>query len=330
MSRGPGNLLVTGVPGWLTAAFLRSIRAEHLPGLTSIRCLVEPHLDPQQSTVNGERCGVEYVSADLRDTAALRSATQGIDSVLHAAGILHVRRTDDWYQINTHGTRNLVWAAVQAGVRRFVFISSNAAAGRSPDPQRLLTETDSPSPLSHYGRSKWLAEKHLAGYGKVMETVVLRPCMFYGPPVPARHVDIYQRLISGRMPLIGQGNYARSLTYVDHLVQACRLALTHPAAAGQTYFISDLEPYTTKEVTDAMAQALGVSARYLKLPDVTAKLAYKLDLKLAECGLYWQALHLAGEADWNVGVSCEKARTELGYEPAISLNEGMKRAVAWC
>ncbi len=324
-------MLLTGVPGWLTDALLQSLRTTPGPGLTAVRCLVQPGVRIAIGAAEDEAgIPVECAIGDLRDPASLTAALQGIDTVLHAAGVLHVRRTRDWYEINTYGTARLVEAAVAARVERFVFVSSNAAAGRSDRRERPLTEADPPRPLSHYGRSKWLAEQAVAAHQGRIETVILRPCMFYGPPVPARHVEVYQRVLRGRMPLVGDGQFARSLTYIDNLVQACWLAMAHPAASGQTYFISDRPVYTTRQVVEAMAVALGVPPRFLPLPRGVAPVAYRLDLALARAGLYWQTLHLVGEADWHVGVSCEKACRELGYAPTVELHEGMKRAVAWC
>src|SRR5262249_46984325 len=134
----------------------------------------------------------EIVRGDVLDGACLARAVAGIDMVVHAAAVMHVRRIDEYYAINTEGTRNLALEAVKAGVRRFVYVSTNAAAGRSDSPERLVSESDPDKPLSHYGRSKWLAERWLFEAPANMERVVLRPCMFYGPPVPDRHVDIYR------------------------------------------------------------------------------------------------------------------------------------------
>jgi nucleoside-diphosphate-sugar epimerase len=355
--RQPRQLLITGVPGWLAAALLEDLARNPWPELAGIRCLVEPGAklsdlmlssdgvplascqcrgaDCQSAEVMAPsqpapHAAIEIVRGDLRDADALRAAVQGVDTVLHAAGIVHARRTRDWYDVNTAGTRLLAEAAATSGVERLVFISSNAAAGRAESRDRPLTEADPPRPLSHYGRSKWLAERAVLAMAGRIEPVVLRPCMFYGPPVPRRHVDIYRRILHGRMPLVGGGDFARSLTHVDNLVQGCRLAMTHAAAVGQTYYITDEPVYTTREIVEAMADALGTSPRFLRLPRLTATVAYAVDRTLAAMGCYWQTVHLVGESDWHVGVSCDKARRELGYRPARTLAEGMREAVAWC
>jgi nucleoside-diphosphate-sugar epimerase len=327
--RPVGRLLVTGVPGWLTAGLFASLSHAPLRGLTEIRCLVQPG---QQASIPTMFSGipVDFVQGDLLDAPSLRAATAGVDTVMHAAGVLHVRRTNDFYEINTRGTQRLLEAALDAKVQRFVLISSNAAAGRSTSRSKLLTEADPARPLSHYGRSKLLAEEGVLAARDRMEVVVSRPCMFYGPPVPARHVEVYQRIRTGRMPLVGSGDYARSLTYIDSLVQGTRLALVRAAARGQVYYISDAAVYTTKRVVEAMAAAIGVEPRFLPVPGLVGPLAYATDVSLARLGVYWQTVHLVGESDWHVGVTCAKARDELGYAPMVEIEEGMRRAVDWC
>jgi nucleoside-diphosphate-sugar epimerase len=162
------------------------------------------------------------------------------------------------------------------------------------------------------------------------EIVILRPSMFYGPPVPPGHVEIYRPILDGRMPLVGDGKFARSITYIDNLVQACRLALYRPNAAGQTYYIVDARVYSTKEIVEEMGHALGAPVRYLRLPRSVGPTAYALDRALAALGPYWPSLHLLGESHWHVGISCAKAMRELGFKPEIDLTTGMQRVVHWC
>lgn len=320
------RLLVTGVPGWLTEALLHDLARDRGPALEEVRSLVMPGSRPPD--IQSTNVRFTAVEGRLEDEASLAAATKGCDAVLHAAGVLHVRRTSDWYDVNTHGTKRLLNAALTSGVKRFVLVSTNAAGGKAPHASHLMTEADPSRPLSHYGRSKLLAEEHVLN--AKLEGVVIRPCMFYGPPVPARHVEIYRRILTGRMPIVGSGDYARSLTHIDNLVQGCRLALSHPSAPGEAFYIADDPVYTTRRVTEAMAQALGVTPRYLRLPALSASLAFLLDRLLASLGLYWQNLHLVGEANWHVGVSIAKAKAVLGYAPTETLESGMQGAIDWC
>jgi len=268
------------------------------------------------------------VEGQLEDERSLAIATAGCDAVLHAAGLLHARRTSEWYEVNTAGTNCLLKAATVSGVKRFVLISTNAAAGRASGPEHLMTESEPSRPLSHYGLSKRQAEELVLNAG--LDGVVIRPCMFYGPPVPNRHVEIYRRILKGKIPIVGSGNYARSLTHIDNLVQGCRLALTHPQAPAETFYIADDPVYTTRQILEAMAQALGVTPRYLRLPASFATLAYWGDRLIASFGFYWQNLHLVGEANWHVGVSIAKAKSILGYAPRVTLEEGMRGGIEWC
>lgn len=132
------------------------------------------------------------------------------------------------------------------------------------------------------------------------------------------------------MPLVGDGSYARSLTYIDNLVQAVHLAMTVSGIGGRVYYVADGRSYTTREVVEAMATALGVRPRFLGLPAFVARASHLADSLLSMYGVYHQTLHLVGEADWNVGVSIERARADLGYEPSVGIEEGMRAAVGWC
>lgn len=323
-------LVVTGFPGWLTDGFFSFLQSHSLRDWSAMRCIVHPDAKIDPSLCDQLPANTEIIRANLSDRAAVAEVLIGASHVLHAAGVLHVKRTKEWYTVNTDYTRQLVDLSVAAGVKRFVFISSNAAAGRSEKRGELLTEEVPAKPLSHYGRSKYLAEEYIRGVSQKIETVILRPCMFYGPPVPARHVDIYRRICTGKMPLVGDGGFDRSVIHIQNLAEMCYLSLTSAAAVGQTYYVADEKVYSTKQIVEAMGQALEVKPRFLRLPAFVAQCAYRLDMALAAMGIYWQTLHLVGEADWNVGLSCEKAKRELGYTSKFSLTEGMKEAVDWC
>lgn len=329
-------LAVTGFPGWLTQALLDDLTACD-SGLIEVKAFLHPSVFPSSADLRKRNPILSSVHPlDLGRTddspESVEAALRGVDVLIHSAAVIHVDRPADWYRVNTEGTIRLAQAARAAGVRRFVFISSNAAGGRCESDTQVLTESDPARPLSDYGRSKLLAEQALMEMHRqgVFEIVVLRPSMFYGPPVPDRHVDVYRRIISGRMPMVGDGHYRRSITYIGNLVQATRLAMSHPAASGEIFYVVDEPVYTTRSITQAMAAALGVPLRILQLPAIAGPIAYRADRVLASAGIYWKNLHLVGEAHWHVALSCGKIQRCLGYAPSVTINEGMVCAVEWC
>jgi nucleoside-diphosphate-sugar epimerase len=329
-------LAITGVPGWLTQALLDDLGDSNLDRIRKIKAFVHPGLLDSSGQIAQRNPILNSIHPlDLRQPGlfkGVQDALRDVDVLLHAAGAIHVQRTADWYRINLDGTLYLARAARAAGVRRFVFISSNAAGGRCGSAAQVLTESDLARPLSHYGRSKWLAEQGLAAMQRdgEFDVVILRPSMFYGPPVPERHVDVYRRILAGRMPMVGDGRYRRSITYIDNLVQATRLAMTHPDAPGEVFYVVDEPVYTTRRIAESMASALAVPLRLLRFPALVGPAAYFADRALASIGLYWQNLHVLGESHWHVALSCGKIKRRLGYQPRVEIDEGMRRAVEWC
>jgi nucleoside-diphosphate-sugar epimerase len=327
-------ILITGAPGWLADAVLAKLKASVTENPHPVRCFVQRGFPEKNlATWQQQLQPIETVSGDLADTESLKAACKKMSGgiVLHSAGIIHPRRTSDWYRFNRDGTLALARAAKEEGVRRFIFVSSNAAQGAASSPQHLLTEEMPCKPLSHYGRSKYEAEQALIALHEKgrFDVVIVRPCMFYGPPLPLRHIDIFKRIQKGRLPLVGGGEYTRSLSYIDDLADGIVLALTHPSAAGEIFNLCDKKPYTTREVCEAMAEALDVSARFFRLPSFSASIAYRMDRLLAAGGFYSMNFHLLGEANWNVGCSSEKAQRLLGFNPKVDVRVGYRRAVLW-
>jgi UDP-glucose 4-epimerase len=326
------KIAVTGYPGWLSCALIDDFANDSGANLSEVVFLTRPsEVQAAAALSSPYPWKSAIVPFDLEARESLRGRLEGVDAIVHAAALIHVRRTSDWYRVNTEGTARLAGEAKRAGVRRFVFISSIAAAGRS-GPHRHLSEEDEPRPLHHYGRSKLLAERQLLAMHEpgVFDVVILRPAMFYGPPVPQRHADIYRRILHGMMPLVGDGKYNRSLVHIGNLVQAVRLALTSSNAPGNSYFIVDGPVYTTLAIVEAMAEALGTKPRYLHLPQALAQAAYQIDRMVSAVGFYAAPIHLVGEAHWHQAASCQKAMRELGYAPKVELREGMRGAIDWC
>jgi nucleoside-diphosphate-sugar epimerase len=327
--------LVTGAPGWLGTPLVEALAQgvsfrSIAVGPRRVRCVVQPGVDVGAL----ERLGsnVEVVRADLRDATALAGICDGATTVFHAAGLVHPHRVKELYDVNVGGTRNILSAAIESGSKRFILVSSNSPAGLNESAGRLMTEHDAPRPYLNYGLSKLQAEwavldAHRTGR---IETTIARPCWFYGPNQPARQTKFLRMIKSGRPIVIGLGSNLRSLTYVDNAVQGLLLLEAVEKAGGETYWITDRRPYSFIEIVQTVAKILGVELRPRYLPSVGSDVARFVDSLLQMAGLYQQEIHVAGELTASIAVSIEAARRDLGYDPEIELEEGMRRSIDWC
>ncbi len=246
--------------------------------------------------------------------------------VIHLAARVHVMNDTEgdsltaFRAVNVDGTLNLARQAAAAGVTRFVFISSVKVNGESTQPGRAFTEADAPKPQDAYGQSKHEAEQGLrqlsADTG--MEVVVVRPPLVYGPGVKANFAAL-KRAVQRGWPLpLGAVHNLRSLVALDNLVDFIVTCIAHPKAANQTFLVSDGQDLSTTELVRGMAQAAGVSVHLLKVPMWTLQaggaLLGKGDAVQRLCG--------------NLQVDMSKARSLLGWVPLVSVEEGLRRAMA--
>jgi nucleoside-diphosphate-sugar epimerase len=330
-----GTAVVTGVPGWLGTKLVEAlVNGASFRAITTkpidVRCIVQPGIDVAPLERLGKR--VEIVRADLRDERAVADVCRGATVVYHAAGIIHPRKVQDLYDINVAGTRNILASAIAGKAKRFILVSSNSPAGLNEFASRLMTEDDPPRPYLNYGLSKlqaeWLVnDAHRAGR---IEGVILRPCWFYGPNQPARQSRFFTMIKGGKPIVFGRGDNLRSMSYVDNTVQGLLLAGAVDKAAGKTYWITDRRPYSFIEIIQTVAKILGVEVRPRYLPSFGSDVARLVDSLMQMAGLYNQEIHVAGELAASIAVSIDAARRDLGYDPEIELEEGMRRSIEWC
>ena len=328
------RILVTGAPGWLGSSLVRAIIGGFKSGPVdqaseAVRIVSLPGEDTKELTAAGD---VQAVMADLRDARLPDGLCEGIDTVYHCAGIIHPKRIQDLYDINVTGTRNLLDAAIAAKVRRFVFVSSNSPAGLNENATRLMLEDDPPRPYLNYGLSKLQSEWAVndAFRSGRIETVIARPCWFYGPNQPLRQTTFFKMIKKGNPPIVGKGDNLRSMSYVDNTVQGLLLAGSVERAAGETYWITDRRPYSWVEILQTVARLLSVDLRPRYIPKLGGDVARLVDSLLQMAGRYNQEIHVAGELGESIAVSIDKACKELGYDPEIELEEGMRRSIEWC
>jgi nucleoside-diphosphate-sugar epimerase len=308
-------ILVTGGSGFVGSALLQRLLTDGLEARASAR-----------SSLSAELKGVQYRPIlDMTAATDWSAALIGVQAVVHCAARVHVMQDDAtdplqaYREVNVHGTLNLARQAAQAGVGRFVFISSITVNGEATQPGQPFSADDKPAPLDPYGVSKLEAELGLreieAQTG--MEVVIVRPPLVYGPGVKA-NFESMMRWVARGIPLpLGAIQNARSMVALDSLVDLLVTCLTHPAAAGQTFLVSDGEDVSTTELLRRTAQAMGKKALLLPVP------AFVLDLGASLLGKRAVAQRLCG----SLQVDIEKTRRLLGWFPPLTLDQGLKKAV---
>jgi nucleoside-diphosphate-sugar epimerase len=316
------RVLVTGANGFV--------------GKTLCRCLLQGSYSPRaglhsRASWPALKAAVPGLSdftviGDLGTNPTLSGAFENLDVVVHLAARAHMMHDDakdplkEFRRVNVAGTEALARAAVEHGLRRMVFVSTTKVNGESTR-GKAFTEEDRPDPQDPYGVSKWEAEQALRSIGAKtgLEIVVVRPPLVYGPGVRANFLRLISAVnrgiplplpaIRNRRSLIGVGNLA------DFLVQ-CAI---HPAAANETFMVSDGEDVSTRELIARLALPLGRPARFLPVPEFAVRLPARLAGKEAAVNRLFGSL----------AVNSEKARKVLGWTPPVTLDSGLAATARW-
>lgn len=338
MIDAPDVTIVTGAAGWLGRALLDHLARDggpfHRPG--TVRALVTSGDDARLVATHR---GVEPVVGDVRRPDGLRelfSGLTGVVDVIHTAGVIHPVRTDDFTEINARGTENVARACADHGVRRLVHVSSNSPFGANATATDTFRNDEPYAPYYGYGRSKMQAElRVLDAVAGGLDAVIVRPPWFYGPFQPPRQTTFFRLVRTGRFPVVGDGRQRRSMGHVDNLVQGIVRAELTPTPPGRAWWIADARPYEINEIVATVGRALSaegfdVQANTLRLPAIAGRLAERADAVIQRRGRYVQQIHVLGEMDKTIACDITAARDELGYEPTVALEAGMRQSIRWC
>lgn len=308
------NTLVTGITGFVGMALAHRLTADDVAVRGAVRREVEAKgaFEPVHvGSVNGV--------TDWKDALA------GVDSIVHLAARAHVLDEQEtnpleaFRRVNMEGTLKLARQAAEAGVRRFVFMSSIGVNGN--ETARPFNEIDVPAPTEPYAVSKWEAERGLRELASKasLDLVIIRPPLVYGPGAPGNFGSLLRWVHKGvPLPLGAVTQNRRSLVGLHNLVDLIVTCLEHPGAAGETFLVSDGEDVSTAGLLRKVGDALERPARLVPVP------VWILRAAATALGKREMARRLLG----SLQVDASKAREVLGWVPPVSLDEGLRRAVA--
>jgi nucleoside-diphosphate-sugar epimerase len=269
----------------------------------------------------------ETVIGDL-ETPLPRDHLTGIDVVFHLAGKAHAlsesqQDIGEYFRINKEGTRKILEAARDAGVPRFIFFSSVKAMNEGS--HHCLDETTTCLPETPYGKSKLEAEQLVLKGDYVTEPAVLRLSMVYGPAMKGNLPRMIETVAKGVFPPIPEFGNKRSMAHVKDVVQAAILAAEKPQAVGQTYIVTDGQPYSTRKMYEWICEILNKPVPGWHLPKMVFQgLAKVGDMigKLRGRRFFFDsdALDKLSSSSW---YSSQKIKTELGYHPNHNLRNAL-------
>jgi len=321
---GDMRVLVTGATGFVGSHLAERLCHEG----AAVACLVRP--TSRLTALEG--LPVETRVGTLEDADSLARAAADAQIVFHVAGITRARTPEAYLRANAEATARLVDAVARScpGLRRFVYVSSLAAVGPAPTPEPL-DETADPRPLPGYGASKLAGEHAVLAARDRLPVTIVRPPAVYGPRDP-NFIALFRTARRLRLaPVIGGRDKMLSMVHAADLADGLWRAATTDAAVGQTYFIAS-GTHTWGDIVAALAAALGRRVRVLPIPSLVARL-------IGEIGeLRWT---LTGKPQ----IICRrkirdllaprwictwaKAEHQLGYRPAMRLEEGFRQTAEW-
>ena len=311
------KVLVTGASGFIGRAVISALRDQNYV----VRAASRMH-----GSAVIEDPGVEWVKiGELGPDTDWSSALDGIEGVIHLAARTHLMNDlapdplAAFRRINTKGTEVLARSAAAAGVKRLVFLSTAKVHGEKSG-TTPFSENDEPKPIDPYAISKWEAEQALARVSQAtgLDYAVLRPPLVYGPGVGANFFRLL-RLAAYGLPLpFASINNLRSLVFVDNLANAVVTVLLSPVAAQGTFLVSDGEDISTPTLISRLATAMGRPARLFHLSQPVLRLLFSVIGQGAAADRLMQSLQV------------DSTRLQaLGWRPAISMDEGIRRTVKW-
>jgi len=323
------RILVTGASGFLGGHLIEEVVSKGYDVIGMVR----------KSSDTGflRSLGVELRVGDLTAPESLSQATEGIDVVIHLAAYYTFFGKEDLYRkVNVEGTRLLLEAALNNGVRRFIYCSSTEAIGPVKNPP--ADEDSPPNPSYEYGRSKLEAEKVVRSYGGGgIEYSILRPSGIYGPrnvnDISYWFITAFAKNALPTRIIVGDGKNLIQFAYVEDVVQGFLLVLEKPEVSkNQTYFISEDRAYTYLEVYKILAELCNREPPRIHVPPLLAK-TFVIPVELfnrirGKVDFTWRT-STVNDMTSDRAYSISKAMKDLGFRPKYDLKTGLRETIEW-
>jgi nucleoside-diphosphate-sugar epimerase len=320
------TVLVTGGTGFLGSHVVEKLVRAGRP----VRALVRRTSDTRFLKSLGE---VELCEGSVEDAASVKAAARGVTGIVHAAGLVKARSSDEFMRTNRGGTENLLAAALENSetLSKFVLVSSLAALRPSDGRGEPIPEDAEPRPVTDYGKSKLAAEKSALAQKAAVPLVILRPPAIYGPR-DREILAFFKSIKLGVLPLLGSTQNKLSMIYGTDCAAACVAALDAKLPSGASYHVDDGRPHTMEELIMLTESAMGRRA----------KLRFHLPRRLVETAalgveLYGRATNRAvmltrdkcNELFEQWVCDGTRAQRDLGWKPEVSFEDGIRRTVSW-
>jgi len=318
------NSLVTGSNGFIGSHLVEMLLQKN----HDVTCLIRKTSNLQWI----HKLPVHFLYGDVTDFDSLKPVVKGKDYIFHLGGSLRSKTEQGFYRVNYNGTLNLLNACKQNPVplKKFIYVSSQAAAGPAPTTVPLK-ESDTPQPISRYGKSKLKAEQAVQNFNCHFPITIIRPPAVYGPH-DDDILEIFKFVKWGIKPIIGKNDKFISLIHIKDLINGILLTIDNSTANGQTYFLANDPIYSIIEIQSEIEKTMHKRAIKIRVPEVLldiyaflSEFFSKLTNTIALVNRD-KALELKQQF-WLVDNS--KAKHELGFVPEISLSEGIKQTYNW-
>lgn len=302
------------------------------------RLLLEGHrvtcLDNKKGLLADELSdlGAEVVLGSVTDRRLVGKVVTGQDVVFHlAAAFRDVTAPDSAYwNANVEGTRYVLQATADEGIQKFVYCSTQGVHGHVADPPG--DEKTPIEPEDYYQYTKWEGERVCHEFMKQgMDITIIRPTAIYGPGDPGRFLMLFKMAETGRFLMFGDGETTYHPVYIDNLVALFLLASEKPEAKGHTYIGADDEYYSLNDLVKAVGRAIDIDVRIIHLPFWPLYAASVITEYACKPFRITPPL-FRRRADWFRQVRAfriDRARRELGYDPSVGLDEGLRRTGEW-